>query len=122
MQPACYVASIPQFLAESPEAILESLAHHAQTVDGLQRYAWEQQITLLKRELNGITSGVIAFEFIIPRMGMRIDRLNKRSYRCLPYLLGGSSRNKMAPHAKTPAQEKGPEEFPGLRHSDYGLA
>jgi DUF2075 family protein len=39
-----------------------------------QNKSWEQQITILKKALNGL-SGTIFFEFSIPRMGKRIDSL-----------------------------------------------
>jgi hypothetical protein len=73
LQAAYYAAPVPTFLSDTADAILGQLAGHAQDVTALQRYAWTQQIALLKSELASIKEGAIAFEFSIPRMGKRVD-------------------------------------------------
>jgi hypothetical protein len=60
-------------LSDTTDAVLGQLAKHAQDVTALQRYAWTQQIALLRSELAGFKEGAIAFEFSIPRMGKRVD-------------------------------------------------
>jgi hypothetical protein len=72
LQAAYYAAPLPIFLSDNPGAILGQLAH-AQDVKALQRYAWSQQIALLKYELAGFKESAVAFEFSIPRMGKRVD-------------------------------------------------
>ena len=70
---AYYSASIEIFLASSVEEILGELA--AQTtfaVDVTQRNAWLQQIKILKTSLSA-TAGHIFLEFVVPRIGSRID-------------------------------------------------
>jgi hypothetical protein len=70
---AYYQSTIFDFLATSPDEILGVLAsgnHFA--LDILQRNAWIEQITNLKSQLQGL-SGEIFFEFVIPRMGKRVD-------------------------------------------------
>lgn len=73
MQAAYYAAPLGQFLTAQPAAILGQLTHHAQDVTALQRFAWDQQIAILQRELKSFDNGAIAFEFSIPRMGKRVD-------------------------------------------------
>jgi hypothetical protein len=73
LQAAYYAAPVQTFLSDTADAILGGLARHAQDVTALQRYAWTQQIALLKSELANIKEGAIAFEFSIPRMGKRVD-------------------------------------------------
>jgi hypothetical protein len=73
LQAAYYAAPVPTFLSDTADAILGQLAGHAQDVTALQRYAWTQQIALLKSELANIKEGAIGFEFSIPRMGKRVD-------------------------------------------------
>ncbi len=72
LQAAYYAAPLPTFLSDTADGILGQLARHAQEVTALQRYAWTQQIALLKSEL-GSFQGAIALEFSIPRMGRRVD-------------------------------------------------
>ncbi len=70
---AYYQSTIFDFLATSPDEILGVLAsgnHFA--LDILQRNAWIEQIANLKSQLQGL-SGEIFFEFVIPRMGKRVD-------------------------------------------------
>ena len=68
-----YSASIGRFVSSSEELILgEILRRTEYDVIPTQRNAWVEQIRVLKSSLNGI-DGQIYFEFIVPRMGHRID-------------------------------------------------
>lgn len=67
--------SIKSFLQKSIEEIIGSITVSNQFDSTLfQNKSWEQQISILKKALNGY-EGVIFFEFSIPRMGKRIDSL-----------------------------------------------
>lgn len=70
-----YAAGIDEFLSASPEAILGSLASGSQgAIEGEQRDAWLREIELLQGALEGRTrNGRIYFEFLIPRIGRRVD-------------------------------------------------
>ena len=70
-----YVADIGAFLSCPPESVLGALATGAQgTIEGEQRDAWLREIQILKRVLQtGGWSGRIYFEFLIPRIGRRVD-------------------------------------------------
>ena len=67
-----YQASILDFLRQDEHSIIGSLVSHSATDELLQKQAWQEQITILQRELRGLT-GEIFFEFVIPRMGKRVD-------------------------------------------------
>jgi hypothetical protein len=70
---AWYGASIADFLAENPDAIVGRLATNSDfSVLPAQRDAWLAQIRLLKDHLGGLI-GSVFMEFSIPRMGRRID-------------------------------------------------
>jgi hypothetical protein len=61
------------FLAVSTEEIIGRLAISSPFPDEpTQKFAWEQEIKILKKVLPGY-SGKVYFEFDIPRMGKRID-------------------------------------------------
>ena len=71
---AYYNAPVSSFLADAPELILGLLAaehHHA--LEEPQRWAWLQQISILKDALTRRLDGRIFLEFYIPRMGKRAD-------------------------------------------------
>jgi hypothetical protein len=71
---AYYDSLISQFLADDPARILGVLAAgHHHSLDELQRWAWVQQITILRASLSCIQDGRVFFEFYIPRMGKRAD-------------------------------------------------
>jgi len=61
---------------EADDTILSQLA---QAQDGdltpAQREAWRQQIQILRPALNGLPTGTVCFEYIIPRMGKRVDNV-----------------------------------------------
>ena len=68
-----YSSSIANFLDEPKESIVGKLSHVSQfDVSIPQRNAWESQIDILQETLKGL-DGSIFFEFIVPRMGHRID-------------------------------------------------
>jgi hypothetical protein len=71
-----YASTIASFLKDQPETILGHLAaKHAHELDPLQRNAWIEQSSLLQNELRDMSSGWIALEFSIPRMGKRVDAI-----------------------------------------------
>jgi hypothetical protein len=68
-----YSASIREFQNASREEILGQLASNsAFALDTTQRHAWLTQIDIL-REVLSEREGAIYFEYVIPRMGKRID-------------------------------------------------
>lgn len=70
---AYYSASVAEFLATNRREILGVLAAgHPHQLDVEQREAWEQEIEVLKRALDGLT-GTLYLEFDVPRLGSRID-------------------------------------------------
>lgn len=73
MNRAYYSSSISNFLQETPEHILGVMAQaHNFALLGTQRDAWLEQTAQLQKRLVSFT-GVIYFEFSIPRMGKRVD-------------------------------------------------
>lgn len=70
-----YAESITGFLNESSNEILgriHSNDPHAET-RLQQTNTWESEINILKQQLAGLTEGQIIFEYVIPRMGKRVD-------------------------------------------------
>ena len=70
-----YAESITEFLNESSNEILgriHSNDPHAET-RLQQTNTWESEISILKQQLAGLTEGQIIFEYVIPRMGKRVD-------------------------------------------------
>ena len=73
MNRAYYSKSIADFLADDPDLILGQLARQSEfAVEQSQRNAWVAQIEGLKQVLTE-HSGSIYFEYVIPRMGKRVD-------------------------------------------------
>jgi hypothetical protein len=71
---AYYSEAVSNFLKDDDERILGVLArehHHA--LDEPQRWAWLQQLSILKTALAERPNGRIFLEFYIPRMGKRAD-------------------------------------------------
>ena len=71
---AYYNAAIPDFIDDNTERILGVLTtehHHA--LEEQQRWAWLQQISILKNAFSGLMNGRIFLEFYIPRVGKRAD-------------------------------------------------
>src|SRR3546814_277318 len=74
MTRAYYSNSIANFLHTADEALLGLLTQHSTfSVELTQRYAWQQQIRILKQALASYPHGYLFFEYDIPRMGRRID-------------------------------------------------
>lgn len=75
MQRAYYSASISEFLSHSSDEILGALSRAStHAVDLAQKSAWLAQIAILKEVLPKTTFfGRIFFEFVVPRLGKRID-------------------------------------------------
>ncbi len=74
---AYYSASIAKFLSDSEESIIAALvAGSSFAIEPTQRDAWIEQIRILQSILPGYRDeGWIAFEFVVPRVGRRIDVL-----------------------------------------------
>src|ERR1017187_8867381 len=71
---AYYNATISSFLEEDTERILGVLtAEHHHALEEPQRWAWLQQLSILKLSLTSQADGRIFLEFYIPRMGKRAD-------------------------------------------------
>ncbi len=71
---AYYEADLASFCKANENEILGELAaRHNFALENQQRYAWQQQITILQATLIGFPIGRIYFEFAIPRMGKRAD-------------------------------------------------
>lgn len=70
-----YSSTIEEFLIKTTEEIIGTITIANQFDSTLQQnWAWEEEIQLLKRSLEGL-KGHIFFEFSIPRMGKRVDTL-----------------------------------------------
>lgn len=76
MQRSYYSNTISKFIKEDTNKILGELArHHNHALEDLQKNAWIKQIELLKQVFYTYGSGHIFFEFVIPRMGKRVDNI-----------------------------------------------
>lgn len=74
MARAFYSRSISEFLEDEPTLILGEMSRNNPfDLTDLQKYAWEEEISILKTELSGFHEGRILFEYTIPRMGKRVD-------------------------------------------------
>jgi hypothetical protein len=73
---AYYASPVADFLGEDHQHILGILTiehHHA--LEDQQRWAWLQQISILRTALSCQQEGYLFLEFYIPRMGKRVDAL-----------------------------------------------
>ena len=76
MRRSYYSNSIKAFLQDDEIKILGELSlHHSFALEDLQKNAWIKQIQILKNSLRFINRGHIYFEFLIPRMGKRVDNI-----------------------------------------------
>ena len=74
MSRSYYSSEIQKFLEEPIDQILGHLARSNQfELQEQQRNAWVAEITILKEELEDLTSATVLFEYTIPRMGKRAD-------------------------------------------------
>ena len=66
-----------EFLLESPDSIVGKLSQHAvklsSSITDLQLNAWKGQVQILQANLSRLPEAHIAFEYVIPRMGKRVD-------------------------------------------------
>ncbi|MEM9480473.1 MAG: DUF2075 domain-containing protein [Verrucomicrobiota bacterium] len=75
MSSAYYSADIDDFLCAGTDSILGQLTLSSEfDVVQAQREAWLSQINILRGSLSGL-SGRLYFEFVVPRIGQRIDVL-----------------------------------------------
>src|ERR1700733_5687751 len=73
---AYYHAEIRDFLNDDDDRILGVLTTgHHHSLEEQQRWAWQEQLKLLKRSLHDHPVGRLFLEFYIPRMGKRVDAL-----------------------------------------------
>ncbi|MDL5037342.1 DUF2075 domain-containing protein [Comamonas resistens] len=73
---AAYAATIQAFFAAEPCAIIGVLSRASDgDVAAEQISAWEKQVEILRGALNPSMEGVLCFEFVIPRIGRRVDNL-----------------------------------------------
>lgn len=72
---AYYSASIKEFLGHSSNYIAGVIhSNNASAETAIQQSnTWKQEIQILKEQLEDFTEGRILFEYIIPRMGKRVD-------------------------------------------------
>lgn len=71
-----YEDSINKFLTRDVDNILGIISSNNSSAETKiqQKNTWIEEINILKRELNGFDGRVI-FEYIIPRMGKRVDNI-----------------------------------------------
>ncbi len=76
MERSYYSNKISGFISDNNDKILGELSrNHNHALEDLQKDAWMIQIKILKESLSNINKGQIYFEFIIPRMGKRVDNI-----------------------------------------------
>jgi hypothetical protein len=76
MQRAYYSQSLSTFLQQTPDEILGEITRNNEfALEQKQRNTWIYEMQLLQDALAGFTSGGIAFEYTIPRIGDRIDNV-----------------------------------------------
>lgn len=69
-----YSEKIDSFLKESSDSILgKLLTQDSFETKENQKYAWKEEIRILKQQLTFFSEGRIIFEYTIPRIGSRID-------------------------------------------------
>ena len=71
---AYFAAPIHHFVSSGDEAVLGALTAASEfAVDLSQRNAWQDEIRLLRSALSDIGPGELFLEFVVPRLGKRID-------------------------------------------------
>lgn len=97
---AYYSSSLGAFVSAAPEAVLGEIARNSGFAIELgQRDAWIKQIKVLKEQLIPWASqGHLFFEFVVPRMGRRIDVLViiKHTVFVIEFKVGESTFNRSA--------------------------
>lgn len=74
-QNSYYSAELKDFFRQTTEEILGAICSNSENakIEQQQTNAWCIQIEILKKQLANFSTGRIIFEYIIPRMGKRID-------------------------------------------------
>ncbi|RZJ11424.1 MAG: DUF2075 domain-containing protein [Acidovorax sp.] len=97
---AYYSSSLGAFVSAAPDAVLGEIARNSGFAIELgQRDAWIKQIKVLKEQLIPWASqGHLFFEFVVPRMGRRIDVLViiKHTVFVIEFKVGESTFNRSA--------------------------
>ena len=97
---AYYSASLGVFVSAAPDSVLGEIARNSGfAIDLGQRDAWIKQIEVLKEQLTPWASqGHLFFEFVVPRMGRRIDALViiKHTVFVIEFKVGESTFNRSA--------------------------
>ncbi len=71
---AYYASSASDFLTCSEDSVLGALTAASEfAVDILQRNAWMEEVRLLRGVLSALVLGEVFLEFVVPRLGKRID-------------------------------------------------
>jgi Uncharacterized conserved protein (DUF2075) len=71
---AYYADTIAEFLARDELFVLGKLTEQSEfAVDVQQRDAWLEEIRVLRQALTAVADGDVFFEFVVPRLGKRID-------------------------------------------------
>ena len=74
MSRSYYSRELQEFLRDEDNSIMGELTNNNQfALEELQRDAWQKQIEILKQQFQNLKSGHIMFEYLIPRMGKRVD-------------------------------------------------
>lgn len=94
---AFYSAPVDQFLKHSDEEILGALALKSQVLEDAQKRAWLHQISILRNQLAALLqcqceNATVYFEFVVPRLGRRIDvlLLARRTIFVLEFKIGAT--------------------------------
>ena len=87
MKRSYYSGTYHEFMTTEPEDILKELvaSNTFSTLYGEQRMAWIEQIKILKEKFANISFDRILFEYVIPRLGKRVD--NVLFYQGVVYVL-----------------------------------
>lgn len=77
VQRAYYSAPLAAFMQTNDDTILSTLTMRSEfSVEQAQRDAWLEQIRIMRDTVRRVSlDGLIAFEFVVPRVGHRIDTL-----------------------------------------------
>lgn len=72
---AYYSVTIEEFLRQSDREILGCIHGNEMSAETRiqQNHAWQEEIAILKNQLCDLGAGQIIFEYVIPRMGKRVD-------------------------------------------------
>lgn len=70
-----YSSSIQDFFSQDDNAILGRIVSNYQMsqLSEMMEYSWEEEIPILKEQLKHFSEGHVIFEYVIPRMGKRVD-------------------------------------------------